>query len=239
MSETLDVVDLHCHVLPQMDDGSDSVQTSVGLLTMQAKQGVTIVCFTPHYYAEQNSIERFAQRRAEALAKLQGNIPPEIREIRYGAEVAFFSGISNCDELDTLCLNDTNTLMLEMPFTDWSHGVVEEVARLVLDRHYHVVIVHPERFCYSDSNVRAIHELARLPLCLQVNANTLMHWRTRKQGLELLQLTHTPLLGTDCHNLGERKPNMDKARAVVKRKLGSDFLQAIDENALAAIRPVR
>ena len=127
--------------------------------------------------------------------------------------------------------------MLEMPFTEWNDFQVEEVSSLVLDRGFHVVLVHPERFCSSKGNIRKLQELEELPVALQVNAGTLLRWRTRKLGLKLLQNAQYPLVASDCHNLTTRTPNLADGRKVVAQKLGKAFLDQIDQNAGWLIRP--
>lgn len=225
-----------------MDDGSDSVKTSLAMLEELAGQDVAIVCATSHYYAEKESIDVFAWRRAQAAGRLQEALTAaadkkiSMPEILPGAETAFFPGICESSQLDQLCLKNTSTLLVEMPFTEWSRFQVEEIISLVLDRNYQVVLVHPERFIYSGGNSRYLKKLAELPIAMQVNADTLIRWRTRRQGLELLKLTDTPLLGTDCHNLTSRRPHMDKARGVVKSHLGREFLREMDENAQRLIK---
>ena len=133
-------------------------------------------------------------------------------------------------DLEPLCIRDTRTLMLEMPFTDWTDLQVETVEALVLDRRYDVVLVHPERFCFSKSNKHKLKQLAQLPIGLQVNAGSLLRWGTRRLALDLLQMAHMPLLGSDCHNLTSRPPNLKEGRKVVMQKLGEDFLTKIDLN---------
>lgn len=225
------LVDMHCHILPGMDDGSPDVDTSFVMLRQQAEQGIQVVCATSHYYADQNSITTFCERRAAALEKLLAALPEGLPRIIPAAEVAFFSGISERSGLKRLCIEGTKTLMLEMPFTEWNDFQIEEVSALVLDRGFHVVLVHPERFCASKGNVWRLRELEDLPVALQVNARTLMRWRTRRLGLKLLQETRYPLLGSDCHNLTTRPPNLAEGRKVAAQKLGEAFLAKMDQSA--------
>ena len=231
------LVDMHCHILPGMDDGSPDVDTSFVMLRQQAEQGIEAVCATSHYYVDQNSITTFCERRAVALEKLLAVLPGGLPRIIPAAEVAFFSGISERAGLERLCIERTKTLMLEMPFTEWNDFQVEEVSALVLDRGFHVVLVHPERFCASKGNVWRLRELEDLPVALQVNARTLMRWRTRRLGLKLLQETRYPLLGSDCHNLTTRPPNLAEGRKVAAQKLGEAFLAKMDQSAAWLIQP--
>ena len=229
--EQIGAIDLHTHLLPHMDDGSKDTAMSLELLRRQAAQGVKTVCATSHFYAHEEPPEAFCKRRAAALAHLRKAAPPDAPQILAAAEVAFFAGIDQEKALELLCIENTRTLMLEMPFCSWTDFQLEEVRVLALDRGFQVVLVHPERFCFSRGNREALKRLAELPVGFQVNAGTLLHWRTRRAGLELLQMSGLPLLGSDCHNLTIRVPNLKEGRSVVKQKLGEAFLRRMDENA--------
>ena len=64
------MIDIHTHILPNMDDGANSVATSEQLLLMEAEQGVKEVVLTSHYYGKR-TVEEFIALRAEALEKIQ------------------------------------------------------------------------------------------------------------------------------------------------------------------------
>ena len=224
------MVNLHTHILPEIDDGSDGVDTSLAMLRREAEQGVTAVCATSHYYAKHSSIPAFCERRAEALERLTGVLTDGLPQVLPAAEVAYFPRMEEQD-LTPLCIQGTRTLMLEMPFADWTSLQAEAVEALVLDCGYQVVLVHPERFCFSKSNRHQLEKLAELPIGLQINAGSLLRWGTRRLALDLLQLAHWPLLGSDCHNLTSRPPNLKEGRKVVMQKLGEAFLDQMDRNA--------
>ena len=229
------MVDLHTHILPEIDDGSDGVDTSLAMLRREAEQGVTAVCATSHYYAKHSSIPAFCERRAEALERLTGVLTDGLPQVLPAAEVAYFPRMEEQD-LTPLCIQGTRTLMLEMPFADWTSLQAEAVEALVLDCGYQVVLVHPERFCFSKSNKHRLEKLAELPIGLQINAGSLLRWGTRRLALDLLQLAHWPLLGSDCHNLTSRPPTLKEGQEIIRKKLGEDFLRQMDENAEAAVQ---
>ena len=233
------MIDLHTHILPGMDDGSPDAACSVEMLRRQRAQGVEVVCGTSHYYRRQNSISLFCERRAAAMDRLKEALPrgETLPRVIPAAETAYFSGIGDHPGLERLCIQGTRTLMLEMPFTEWSDLQVEEVSALVLDRRFQVVLVHPERFCASKGNRRKIQQLEQLPVALQVNAGALLLWRTRRLGLELLREAPIPLLASDCHNLTTRVPNLQEGRRVVRQKLGNGFLDRLDQNARRLVQP--
>lgn len=234
MGEEKTVIDVHTHILPQIDDGSDSVETSVKMLQTMAQHDVEVVCATPHFYRDRMNVETFLARRTAAWQRLQQATRSLPVSIVLGAEVAYYSGISEEKELHRLCVEGTNTLLLEMPYSDWNSFQIDEVMSLAWDSGFDVVLVHPERLT-TGANSRWLDRLYALPM--QVNAGALRHWNTRKAALEILANTAKPLLGSDCHNLKSRAPNLWEGRRVVEHKLGREFLSDMDENARAMLLP--
>ena len=132
------LVDVHCHVLPEMDDGSEAVDVSLAILRQEKEQGVGAICATSHYYARQNSIPDFCARRSEAMGRLTAAIAESkepLPQILPAAEAAYFPRMEEQD-LSPLCIQGTRTLMLEMPFADWTDLQVEAVESLALDCGY-------------------------------------------------------------------------------------------------------
>lgn len=70
------IVELHSHILPNIDDGSDSVEMSLAMLRREAEQSVGAACASSHYYAYREGIEAFCVRRVEAMERLGSAIRP-------------------------------------------------------------------------------------------------------------------------------------------------------------------
>lgn len=227
-------IDVHTHILPQIDDGSDSVETSVKMLQLMARYGVEAVCATPHFYREKMDVETFLTRREMSWQTLQQTIDPLPVSVVLGAEVAYYSGISEEKDLQRLCVEGTNTLLLELPYSQWNSFQIDEVMSLAWDCGFDVVLVHPERLATGE-NKKWLSRLYSLPM--QVNAGNLCRWRMRRSALEILENTAKPLLGSDCHNLTSRAPNLWEGRNVVERKLGREVLSEIDKNTQALFQP--
>lgn len=235
------VIDMHTHILPNMDDGSLNTEMSVQMLKIMADQGVDLVCASSHYYHFKEDISYFLKRRIEAFENLRlaahgRNLG--LPALILAAEVAYFPGISECKKLKDICIEGTKTVLLEMPFTEWTDAQIQEVIGLVLDRNFRVVLVHPERFLFSKNNKHYLLNLLELPIGIQVNASTLVNWKTRKDGLELLEKASFPLLGSDAHNLSNRRPNLAEGGKVIIRRLGQVFWQKMQQNAQDMVRPV-
>ena len=140
------MIDLHSHILPQMDDGSRSVDESLRMLAALAAQSVTEVAATPHFYALENSPERFLARRRHAWQQLAPRLTASLPAVHLGAEVLYFEGIAGYEQLTQLCLTATDTLLLEMPFHPWSRRMHDELRELAARRDVTVLLAHMERY---------------------------------------------------------------------------------------------
>lgn len=223
------VIDFHSHILPGIDDGSKNVEMSIGMLHMAAEQNVDVMIATPHFYASRHRVEDFLKRRNHAYTRLKERLPEEAPDIKLGAEVAYFSGISRADRLDDLTIEGTNLILLEMPFMVWTDSVIREVEDLIKLREYQVILAHLERYTGASANRKWMEELFQLPLYVQINAESLLSWRTRRPLIKMFRNSQAHFLGSDCHRIDKRQPNLGEGRAVLEKKLGVGFLKKMDE----------
>ena len=208
------MIDFHSHILPGVDDGSQSVEMSRAMLELLVRQGVTAVAATPHFYPTRSSPADFLQRRQAALAVLGETPIPVIP----GAEVAYFDGLSRCDALEDLQLQDTDLLLVEMPFSPWSSRAVEELCVLSIQTGLTPVLAHVDR--YPDQMKKYGSRLLDFGVLFQCNASAFLSPRTKGWALKMLKKGQLHFLGSDCHNLTTRPPRMDEAAAVIRKKLG-------------------
>ncbi len=218
------MIDIHCHVLPGMDDGSRSVEESLAMLEALAAQGVHRVAATPHFYADENSPEEFVSRRAASLEKLNEAWRPGLPVLDLGAEVCYFEGISWCEGLDVLKIEGTGLLLLEMPFCRWNRRVLHEVWTLQATRAT-VVLAHIERYLrWQDEETW--DALADWGVLNQCNPSFFLRWQTKQKALRMLREGRIHLLGSDSHNMGARPPQLEAALAA----LGQREREFLEEN---------
>jgi len=216
------MIDIHCHVLPQMDDGSRSVEESLAMLEALTVQGVGCVAATPHFYADENSLKEFLDRRAVSMAKLWR---PGLPALKLGAEVYYFEGISQCKGLDALKIEGTGLLLLEMPFCRWSQRMLQEVRELQVSR-ASVLLAHIERYLRWQDR-KTWDTLAEWGVLNQCNASFFLCWQTKQKALRMLREGKIHFLGSDSHNMDARPPRLDAALAV----LGQKEREILEENS--------
>lgn len=221
------MIDFHSHILPGIDDGSRSVEESIALLTQMREQGITTVVATPHFYADEQSVETFLQRRAAAYDCLSVEYTDAIPHILLGAEVLYYNGISRLEGLEKLCVENTRVLLLELPFTRWSSTVVHEVLEIVNTMNIIVVLAHIERYQrYQRSGV--FDELYRNGIIMQVNASYFADRSTRRRALRQLRDGQIHLLGSDSHGIQNRPPRMHEAVEWIGKKYGVGILEELN-----------
>lgn len=219
------MTDFHSHVLPGVDDGSDSVEMSLQMLDMWRDQSIKRLCATPHFYAEHTTPECFLRRRDNAFAALQTAARDRegYPEILLGAEVRFFDGISNTQVLPALCLEGTELLLLEMPFTRWTERMLGEVAD-IRRRGIIPVAAHLERYMAFNAK-RMIDRFMDMDLLVQCNAEFFLSKRTSRKALALLRSERIHFLGSDAHDTSSRAPNLGAALELIERKLGASSVE--------------
>lgn len=228
------MIDFHSHILPGIDDGSRSVAMSLGMIEELGRQGVDTICATSHFYVTQRTPEHFLERRQEAYALLETVLPDNAPRILLGAEVLYFPGISRLESLGDLCLEGTDVLLLEMPFSEWQEYWVREVCDLALSGEFTILLAHIERY-YARQPRRVWDQLLELDVLMQANADyflqqdSIFRFRNGSKALKLMREGRIHLLGTDTHNLTSRPPRMAQARAVIREGLGQRALDRIDE----------
>ena len=222
-------IDFHSHILPAIDDGSRDVKTSIEMLQMSSAQRIAVMIATPHFYPMHDRVEDFLQRRNEAHERLQSCLTADMPKIILGAEVAFFKGISRAEKLEAMTVENTKLLLLEMPFATWSDEDIEEVRILAENRGFTVMLAHVERYFSIRENRKKMQELLRLPVIVQINSGSLLDWKKREKIVRMFQDGQAHVLGSDCHGVFRRSPNLLAGREVLKKRLGQDILDDIDQ----------
>jgi len=210
------MTDIHCHVLPHMDDGSRSAEESLAMLEALAAQGVDCVVATPHFYADENSPEEFLARRAASAAILAESWRPGLPTLELGAEVGYFEGVSRCKEIDSLKIGDSGSLLLEMPYCRWSRRMLQEIRDLQTSRAT-VVLAHIERYL-GWQDPKTWDALLEWGVLNQCNASFFLRWRTRCKAIRMLREGRIHLLGSDSHNMDARPPRLGEAWAVLGQR---------------------
>ncbi|MBQ4129624.1 MAG: hypothetical protein IJD68_07660 [Ruminococcus sp.] len=226
------MLDFHSHILPEIDDGAQSVEESVVMLKMLKEQGVKTIALTSHYIAMDESPDAFLQRREQAYEILKAELEKEADEmpkLLLGAEVYYYPNICKMDELSKLTLSDTGLLLLEMPMAPWGEYTIKEITDLVNSTNIQVVIAHIER-AIKYQKKDTIQRLIDNGVLMQVNASFFITKSTRRKALKMLKNDQIHFIGSDCHNVKYRPPKIDEALSIIENKFSKEFVNEFIAN---------
>jgi len=208
------MIDIHSHIIPNIDDGARSLDEALDMLRMAIDQGVTTQVLTPHIHlgrfnnAKPQIIKAFEQFKQE-VDKANLNI-----NLLLGAECHIGPEIMQLVAQDAIpCLGEyqgKRTFLLEFPRTDIPFGS-DNLVKWLLSKNYLPIIVHPERNSTFLNNRNKLQTFIDLGCPLQITASSI----TGKFGTDVQQMCEELLLAdqvsaiaSDCHNLKGRKPDL-------------------------------
>lgn len=224
------VIDFHSHILPGIDDGSADLKESIALLQMEAAQGIGHVVATPHFYARYDTPEHFLKKRDRAEAELRREMEKYegLPQISIGAEVYYFRGMSESEFLPQLTIRGKRCILIEMPPVPWTEEIYRELEDIWARRGVTPVIAHIDRYIRPFHTHHIPQRLAQLPVLIQANADFFLERSTAAMALRMLRADQIHLLGSDCHNLTSRKPNLGEAVKLIEKRQGAESVERIN-----------
>ncbi|HZK01659.1 MAG TPA: CpsB/CapC family capsule biosynthesis tyrosine phosphatase [Anaerovoracaceae bacterium] len=233
------MVDLHSHILPTIDDGSENMEETLEMGKIAEAEGFSKVIATPHYIEGES-----APNREQYL-----NIIKEVNrhfvenainiEILPGLEVYITPDIpSKLKKGEILTLNNTPYILIELPMFNipiYTEDILYEIRLLG----YKPVIAHPERYGKVMDDPNYLRGLIEQGNYVQINSLSVIGilGEGAKETVEIL-LKHRMVhfIGTDAHSSGVRSPRIKEALEQMRRWVGSEYVEEIINNGRALIR---
>lgn len=189
---------------------------------------------TSHFYGNEEYPQDFLRRRKRAFSALEDAMllcPEAFPQIILGAEVLYFPGISESEEILPLTIGDSRCILIEPPMAKWSDSMLDEIAGIQENLGCVPVIAHVDRYMTHLADSSLISRVLERKLMVQVNASYFLNPSTTKAALKHLKQGNIHLIGSDCHNLGNRAPNLGQVRRLAKANgLDAEF-NALSKNA--------
>ena len=139
------MLDIHAHILPNVDDGAKNLENAITLLEMMAQQGITDVIATPHFYPSEATLEEFKEKTQISLETLK-NANVKLPNILLGCELYYFNGVSKSEYIKEFTLNGSNYLLLEPSYSCITKAFLSELLYLKNDLNITPIIPHIERY---------------------------------------------------------------------------------------------
>lgn len=233
------IIDTHCHIIPEIDDGSESMEESLKMLQLEAAEGVGAVIATSHF--EYGMDSGWLERRQKRFAELCECAESSGTSVKiYPGNEIFYSDsiIESLLAGDAWTLNRTRYVLVEFPvYADFSY--IQNAVRKLQYAGYWPVLAHIERY-EGLKRIENVEELVEQGVYMQVNSGTVTGkdgWSIQQYVKKLMRCSLVHFLGTDSHGSVYRKPEMEKSLRYIKRKIGSSYCcQISEENPEKLIR---
>ena len=234
------MIDYHCHILPKMDDGPDELSESLAMLRQSYQQGVESMVSTCHFYADEDYPAQFVERRNTAFLRLREAMLRDTEAyplIVLGAEVLYFPGISQAQDIEKLTIGSGRTILVEPPMAPWSDAMLDEIVELGENLHCRPVIAHVDRYMRMLKDKHLLNRVLERNLLVQVNASWFLDPGTVKSAVRSLKQGKIHLIGSDCHNLLSRSPNLGQARQQAEAYGAAAEFEELRRNAVRLLFP--
>lgn len=232
------MIDIHCHILPGLDDGPATIEKSLEMCRIAAADGISAIVATPHMLNGMYAVS--AEQVLAGAATLNDALDAEGLALRIlpGADVHVDKDLPRyLSEKKVLTLADKGKhLMVELPQDVLPAEIADLLFQIQL-KGVTPIVSHPERNVEVQRKPEILCGLVERGALLQVTAGSLtgaFGSRAEECGLGLLRRGMAHLVATDAHNAGRRPPRLSEARAVVERELGPEEARAVFEE-----RPAR
>lgn len=221
------ITDLHTHMLPGMDDGPKTLADALALAVSALDQGVERLVLTSHYHCENETVEAFLDRREIAFSALREACPGELN-LKRGCEV-YFSPLLLNENVEALCMEGTNVLLLELPILQ-KPAFLREVLTGLVQRGITPLIAHAERYQYVAKDPRILTEWISWGARIQVNAQSVLDGGLARKMVRW-GLCH--VIASDAHSLEHRPANLRPALELIAKCMGRMKAQELEQNAAA------
>lgn len=224
------LVDVHCHILPQVDDGAPDMKTALAMLAREYDDGVRAVILTPHFRLrmfenEEEDIVEAYERLCEAAAGRFRDL-----ELYLGCELH-----SHADIVDSVRgreqfrLAGSDYVLVEFSGADSQEYMRNRLYRLCANS-FMPIVAHVERCKCVRDDLRFARRLVDMGVRFQVNADSV----AGKDGLKVRRFCRTLMeegllycIGSDAHDLKSRPPRMKECAAWISKKFGSSYMETL------------
>ena len=233
-------VDIHCHILPGVDDGSQTPEETKAMLQKAWDEGIQIMVATPHYHKQRgkNDIE-LIKKQLLLTRKLAKEVHPKM-QICLGMEIYYGEDVPELlKEGRVVSIRKSRYILVEFSPGDEFQYILNAVRKLQMSGHT-VIIAHIERYNCLRKDISNVEYLREMGAYLQVNTGSITgsYGRSVKKFLrEVLKAHLVQLVGTDAHGSERRTPKMQEAYKEVVKRCGEEYVdQIFGQNAKKVLR---
>ncbi len=229
------MVDIHCHILPGIDDGAATWEVTAQMCRLAARDGITHIVATPHCNGVYDYDRAHFTDMLATLSEVSGGL------ITFSVGCDFHLSERNVEaameDPRPFALGDTQYIMVEFDH----HGIPSnagDMLQAIISRGMVPIVTHPERNAYLMKNLDVMQQFIKMGCLSQVTANAFTgFWgpKSKRAAEKLLQKNAVHLVATDAHDLNLRPPVLSEARKRIAELTGPATANALVKHNPAAV----
>ena len=220
------IYDIHCHIVPGVDDGATDIEETGKLLRMEYEQGVRTIIATPHFRFRmfETSAEK-VKEQFKLVEKAAAEVASDLH-VYLGCEFH-----TNMEMISMLRENKVMTMAgSRYVLTEFSHNSEENYIRerlsTLLSGGYKPIVAHIERYEATRTSMDFVEELVDMGAYMQINADSIIGkegFGTKRYCKKLMKYDLVHFVGSDCHNLTSRVSRIGEAYNYVSKKMDEAY----------------
>jgi protein-tyrosine phosphatase len=227
------MIDMHCHILPNIDDGSKNLEMSIEMLEIAEKNRTKKIIVTPHFYRdyfENHYKDVLGYVKDLNSAAKENGIDIEL----YPGQEVFVDKYTVEDYKNGIIhgLNNSKYLLIEFPMDVLPNNALDIIYELkLLD--IRPIIAHPERYLYIGEKLTEINKFVEEGCLFQLNTSSilgLMGKHVKQAAYSLMENGLCNFIASDAHSTGKRCPNIGEAMNEIKKNYG-EIYELVQQNA--------
>lgn len=227
------MIDIHTHILPNVDDGSPDLGTSIELIKNEINQGVTDIFVTPHYYKYRGYLSSYEKNKI-VFEKLVNEVN------RLGLDINLYLGMEIYYEINMLKLlenhtlntmNNTKYILIEFSLVKELESIPEAINNLTA-KGYVPIIAHPERYPYL-TKLKEYEYIKKMGALIQINAGAINgHYgrKIKKFVLNLIKNNLVDFVASDVHSF--RMNDLLGAYTIIEKHFSKEVAHKLFFNKL-------
>ena len=233
------MIDIHCHILPNVDDGSESLEESIEMAKIAESEGITRIVNTSHChfdfkYKKGNELKLELEKFNQVLKEENINI-----EVLLGNELYYTSDlIERFNELDFFSMNNSKYILMEFSPINFPKNI-EDVIYEIKIRGYIPIIAHAERYKQVQEDVNIVLDCIKEGALIQVNASSILGKNgenVEDTSKKLLDNNMVHFVATDAHSSNRRRPLIKDSYNYILKNYGKEVSEKLFiENPTAVI----
>lgn len=224
------MIDFHTHIVYDVDDGAEDIETSMKILKRAFKAGINKIILTPHYMPDYYEFSKNEIKERITILQEKCNEEKIEIELYQGNEVYITNHmVELLKDEEIATINNSRYVLFELPMSQEAPNLLEVIYQLLEDKKI-PIIAHPERYTYIQKEPNKLIELIEQGVLFQTNYGSIIGQygkEAQKTAKLLIQNNYIHFLGTDVHKSGHIYEQMQEIKGVLNKIISKEKIEEL------------